>query len=102
MSLLDSARKSTAPTEPQLPLTPSAYLTDGVHLLRTLPPPLAEGEERLLAVEDCKTLDVVLYAQEELAAMGLRFVGPACEPQLDAAWVQGTGTSEGPSLWKRG
>jgi hypothetical protein len=93
MSLLDSP--------PQLSVIPNAYLTDGVHLLRTLPPPLAEGGERLLAVEDCKTLDVVLYTEQEITAMGLRFVGPVCEPQLDAAW-QGTEPSEGPSLWERG
>jgi hypothetical protein len=78
---------------------PGTYLTDGVHLLRAVSSPIVEAGRGFVAVEDCRTLDVVLYAQEELAALRLRLVRPACEPELDNADPPASGRMEG-LLWE--
>jgi hypothetical protein len=92
--------ESTPTAAPQKQWRPNAYLTDGVHLLRTVSAPITGAGQGLVAVEDCRTLDVVLHAQEELAALQLRLVRPAPEPQLGGSGSQQIGHSGEPPLWE--
>jgi len=57
---------------------PSAYLTDGVELYRMLGSLDVPGSaEELVAVEDCRTLDLVLASRAELARWRVRPVAAA-------------------------
>lgn len=55
--------------------TPDSYHTDGTRLLR-VDCVVGEGGD-FLSVEDCRTLDVVVLAADELLALGLRPIRPS-------------------------
>jgi hypothetical protein len=78
----------------------NAYLTDGVHLLRTTSAPIVQGDQCLVPVEDCRTLDVVLMAERELSAMALRRVRPAPGPDPNASGAHTRRDMEAPPLWE--
>ena len=71
-----SRSQPPAAREGAAPPPSGAYLTDGsslYHVERTL----AEDDgEALLALEDCRTLDVALLPVRAVAAMGLREIRP--------------------------
>jgi hypothetical protein len=51
------------------------YLTDGVNLYRSLGP-ITLGPSQMIGVEDCRSLDVILIAADELRGHRLRQVIP--------------------------
>ena len=58
------------------PTGPSPYVTDGTNLYRYVGGvPFETGE--LVALEDCRSLKLLLFSLEELRALGLRAVEPA-------------------------
>lgn len=69
--------QSTRRPESKLPL--GSYLTDEVHLFRTVSAPMAGPDQDFVALEDCRTLEVVLYDEEELAGLPIRLVRAAHE-----------------------
>lgn len=54
----------------------SGYLTDGVDLYRSLGV-ITRGSSKLVGLENCRSLDVVLLPIDELRTRGLRAVIPA-------------------------
>ena len=54
------------------------YLTDGVELYRSLGP-ITLGPSRMIGLENCRSLDVVLIAIDELRGRRLRPVIPATD-----------------------
>jgi len=54
----------------------NGYLTDGVELYRSLGA-IRLGPSQIIGLENCRSLDVVLMALEELRGRGLRPVTPA-------------------------
>ena len=56
----------------------SRYLTDGVNLYRFLGA-VADGTDQLVALENCRSLDVMLLPIRELHARRLRTVTPASD-----------------------
>jgi hypothetical protein len=71
------SRQSIQRPESKLPL--GSYLTDEVHLFRTVSAPLAGPDQGFVALEDYRTLEVVLFGEEELAGLPIRLVLAAHE-----------------------
>jgi hypothetical protein len=54
------------------------YVTDGVELYRYLGP-IPSAADEMIAIENCRTLDVALWPIDELRARQLRAVTPAAQ-----------------------
>ena len=85
MSMLSRARASSAhwavadaATVADHAAQASRYLTDGVNLYRFLGA-VADGTDQLVALENCRSLDVMLLPIRELHARRLRTVTPASD-----------------------
>lgn len=59
-------------------LARASYLTDGVNLYRVLGA-IAGGAAEMIGLENCRSLEVILYPLAELGARSLRPVVPAVE-----------------------
>ena len=64
----------------------SPYLTDGVNLFRYVGG-VPQGRSELVALENCRWLEIQLFALDELRALGLRSVDSAAkQPKAPARW----------------
>ncbi len=83
MSIL-SRRRSESPDTAGNPAAPfehwepsgSPYLTDGVNLYRYAGG-VPHGTSQLVALEDCRSLKLLLFSHDELRAQGMRSVDSA-------------------------
>ena len=73
--LLGLLHRLGRPRVPSHALVPGGYVTDGRRLFCVVSR-LAAGDESVLVLEDCVTLEVHLFARTELDAMALRAVQP--------------------------
>jgi len=71
----DTAGSPTAPFEHWEP-SGSPYLTDGVNLYQYVGG-VPQGTSELIALEDCRSLKLLLFSLDELRELGLRSVDPA-------------------------
>lgn len=59
-----------------LRLTAGAYLTDGTNLFRCVSVAPPAELERTALLEDCRTLDLIVFPLEDLRSASLRVVQP--------------------------
>ena len=77
-------RSRTADTEARLPCA-GDYVTDGVALFYVESDRVRTSDgERLLELEDCRTLDLIVCTARAMARAGIRFVPPRRQQRGDA------------------
>jgi hypothetical protein len=78
-STLETLSPDTTADETSERLARARYLTDGVNLYRVLGA-IRDGASQMMGLENCRSLEVILYPLAELGARSLRPVTPAGAP----------------------
>jgi hypothetical protein len=71
-----SRSSNPQPTQPALPRDEGVYLTDGRRLFRVVRPLHMLDQPDLAILEDCRTLSLEAFMEDELLSMRLRAVTP--------------------------